>query len=57
MQRLECGKLFDGCEGVVEAANNDEVLAQAAEHVRAEHGLASMDPATVAAVTQAIETV
>lgn len=57
MQRLECGKLFDGCEGVVEGATNEDVLAQASEHVRQAHGIERMDEATVAAATREIETV
>ncbi|HEX2154822.1 MAG TPA: DUF1059 domain-containing protein [Acidimicrobiia bacterium] len=56
MQRLECAKLFDGCEGVVEAETTDEVMAQAAEHVREAHGMETIDPATAEAVRSAIET-
>jgi predicted small metal-binding protein len=55
MQRLECGRLFDGCPGVVEAETTDEVLAQAAAHAREAHGLETLDPATVEAVKAAIE--
>lgn len=56
MQRLECGRLFDGCEGVVEADTTDEVLAQAAAHARDVHGLETLDADTVEAVRGAIET-
>lgn len=55
MQRLECDKLFEGCEGVVEAETANEVMAQAAAHVRDAHGLETLDPATVEAVRSAIE--
>lgn len=56
MQRLECDKLFEGCEAVVEAETTDEVLAQAGAHVQQVHGLETLDPATVEAVKAAIET-
>lgn len=55
MQRLECGRLFEGCPGVVEGETTDQVLAQAAAHAREAHGLETLDPATVEAVTAAIE--
>lgn len=56
MQRLECGKLFEGCEGVVEAETTDQVMSQAAVHAREAHGLETLDPATAEAVRSAIET-
>lgn len=55
MQRLECGRLFEGCPGVVEGETTDQVLAQAAAHAREAHGLETLDPATVEAVKAAIE--
>lgn len=55
MQRLECGKLFEGCEGIVEAETTDQVMSQAAVHAREAHGLETLDPATVEAVRSAIE--
>lgn len=55
MQRLECGKLLEGCEGVVEADTVDQVMAQAAAHAREVHGLETLDTATVEAVRSAIE--
>ena len=54
MATLECNKLFEGCDAVVEAATTDEVLAQAAAHARSVHGLATLDDATVDAVKAAI---
>lgn len=54
MQRLECGNLFEGCEGVVEAETTDEVLSQAAAHANEAHGLETLDPATAEAVRAAI---
>lgn len=55
MQRLECRKLFEGCEAVVEAETTDEVLRQAAEHARDVHGLEEVDPATEQAIRSGIE--
>lgn len=55
MQRLECGKLFEGCEGVVEAETADEVMAQATAHAREAHGLETVDAETAEALTAAIE--
>lgn len=56
MQRLECGKLFEGCSTVIEGDTTDEVLTQAATHVRDTHDLETIDEATLTAVTGAIET-
>lgn len=55
MPRLECNKLFEGCEGVVEADNVDDVMAQAASHAAAVHGLSELDDATAEAVRNAID--
>lgn len=55
MLELECGKLFEGCEGVVEAETTEEVVARAAAHAAAVHGLTELDEATVEAVRNAIE--
>lgn len=57
MQRLECGQLFDGCPGVVEAETNDQVLAMAAAHAKETHGLDTLDDQTVEAVKAAIVSV
>lgn len=54
MSSLECNKLFEGCDAVVEAPTRDEVLAQAAAHAKTVHGLENLDEATVEAVKAAI---
>lgn len=54
MPTLECNKLFEGCEAVVEAETTDEVMSQAATHASEAHGLETLDPATVEAVKAAI---
>jgi predicted small metal-binding protein len=51
---LHCADLFAGCDAVVRADNDDEVLEQAAVHTREVHDLAELDDATVAAVRGAI---
>lgn len=51
---LRCTELFTGCEAVVRADTDAEVLDQAAAHTRDVHGLAELDDATVAAVQGAI---
>lgn len=54
MPKLECDKLFEGCEGVVEGETTDEVVTKAAAHAKEAHGLESLDPATLEAVKAAI---
>lgn len=39
MKRFECNEVVPGCEGVVEAATTDDILAAAAQHARDAHGL------------------
>lgn len=54
MPTLECNKLFEGCDAVVEADTTEEVMTQAAAHASETHGLETLDPATVEAVKGAI---
>lgn len=54
MKQFECGKLMDGCDGVVTGANEDEVLAAAAQHAAEVHGLTDLDPEVVEAVKAGI---
>lgn len=51
---LRCGELFPGCSIEARAETEDELLKQAAEHARRDHGVASIDPATLAKVKAAI---
>ena len=50
---LRCGELFDGC-AVVARGTEDEILKQAAEHAKRDHGVSQIDPATLAKVKAAI---
>ena len=54
MPKLECNKLFEGCEAVVSAESTEEVLAQAVAHAEEVHGLETLDEETVEAVKAAI---
>jgi predicted small metal-binding protein len=54
---LRCGDLFPGCEGVVRAETQDEVLAQAAAHAADAHGLTDIDEGTRAALVGATQPV
>ena len=51
---LHCNEIFDGCPGVVRAETEEEVLAQAADHAAAAHGLTEIDPETRATLSAAI---
>lgn len=54
VKRFECGNVVPGCEGTVEAATEDEVLAAAAEHAASAHGMASLPDSVVAEVRAGI---
>ncbi|MEX1003962.1 MAG: DUF1059 domain-containing protein [Acidimicrobiia bacterium] len=45
MKRFECGNVVPGCEGVVEAPTEEEVLTAAADHAASVHGMTTLaDP-------------
>ena len=50
---LHCGELFTGC-AVVARGTEDEILKQAAEHAKRDHGVSQIDPARLAKVSAAI---
>jgi len=52
-KELRCGELFPGC-AVVARGTEDEILKQAAEHAKRDHGVSQIDPATLAKVKAAI---
>jgi predicted small metal-binding protein len=54
---LRCGELFPGCSIEARGETEEEVLRQAAEHARRDHGLAQIEPATLAKVKAAIRSV
>ena len=54
MKRFECGHVVPGCEGVVEAETEDAVMAAAAEHAAATHGMTTLPDPVIAQVRAGI---
>ena len=52
---LKCGELFPGCSVEARGETEDEILEQAAEHARRDHGVTEIDAATLAKVKAAIK--
>ena len=53
---LRCGELFPGCSVEARGETEDEILMQAAEHAKRDHGVTQIDPGTLAKVKAAIRT-
>jgi predicted small metal-binding protein len=53
---LRCGELFPGCSIEARGETEEEILKQAAEHARRDHGVSQIDAATLAKVKAAIKT-
>lgn len=53
-RELRCGDVVEGCDGVVTADTDDEVMALAAQHAAEAHGMSEVDDQTAAALQQAI---
>lgn len=53
---LRCGELFAGCSIEARGETEEEILEQAAEHARRDHGVSQIDAATLAKVKAAIKT-
>jgi len=51
---LNCGELFLGCSIVARGESDEEILKQAAEHAKRDHGVKEIDAATAAKVKAAI---
>jgi len=51
---LRCGELFPGCSIEARGETEEEILKQAAEHARKDHGLSQIDAGTLAKVKAAI---
>ena len=52
---LKCGELFPGCAVEARGETEEEILKQAAEHARRDHGVGQIDAATLAKVKAAIK--
>lgn len=53
-KRFECSNVVPGCEGVVEAETEEQVLAAAASHAASAHGMTPLPDAVVAQVKASI---
>jgi predicted small metal-binding protein len=53
-RELLCGDVFEGCDGVVVADTDDEVMAQAAQHAADAHGVEEVDDETASVLQAAI---
>ena len=54
MKRFACGDVVPGCDARFIFANENQVLAAVAAHVRDDHGLVPLPPAMVTRVREAI---
>jgi predicted small metal-binding protein len=53
-KQLKCGELFPGCSVVARGETEEDILRQAAEHAKRDHGVGQIDAATLAKVKAAI---
>lgn len=53
---LACGDVIAGCSAVFEAADEEDLLGQVAEHAGADHGITTIDDDVLALVKEAIRT-
>lgn len=56
MKQFACGAVVPRCHAVFRAENDDEILAQVAEHARDDHGIEAVSPELVSAVRENIVT-
>lgn len=54
MRKFACAQVVPGCDGVVTGADDDEVLAAAAEHAASAHGMSEVPDEVVAAIRAGI---
>ena len=54
MKKFACGQVVPGCDGVVTGADENEVLAAAAEHAAAAHSMSEVPDEVVAAIRAGI---
>jgi predicted small metal-binding protein len=54
MKQFACGKVVPGCDGVVQGATDDEVLAAAAAHAKEAHGMETVPTEVVQAIQAGI---
>jgi len=51
---LRCGDVVPGCDGIVRADTEEDVMAQAASHAATAHGLTTIDDDTERAIRAAV---
>ncbi len=56
MKELRCRDVGFDCEGVIRGESEEEVMRQAAEHARQEHGLREVDEETARQIQSKIRT-
>ena len=54
MKKFACGQVVPGCDGVVTGADENEVMAAAAEHAASAHGMSEVPDEVVAAIRAGI---
>ena len=54
MKQFSCGTVVPGCDGVVTAETDDDVLAAAAAHAKSAHGMEDVPDELVAAIRSGI---
>lgn len=57
MKELRCQDVGFDCKGVLRANTEEELLKQAADHARMDHGLTNLDAATVTKIRAQVRTV
>jgi len=55
-QSLACGDVMPGCAATFESDTQEDLLAQAAAHAKAEHGIDEIPPDVLETVKGAIKT-
>ncbi len=57
MKEFSCGAVVPGCNAKFEAESEDELLAQVADHAKADHGMDDVPPEVVSQVRENIREV
>jgi len=57
MKHFACGSVLAGCHAVFDAADEEEILHQMADHATRDHALTLASPALLEAIRQKITTV
>lgn len=54
MREFRCGEIVPGCDAVFRAESDAEIIAQATEHSRTEHGIDEVPPEVVETIRASI---